>query len=192
VGVAEERRYRQFLRRARLVEQLQAGFVRQAVALAGVHLRLDHTRFSHVSGPPRERGTTWSRLPSSGRSNAPVYWQRLPSRSRIVRAHSFGRFFGTRAKFTATMTVGTRIAPRVVRTAWSPSRTGSVIHSSHVTGRSASARAPSPSSMSSVVAALVAIWQNASAGVRMLIACQLRLSTSTMVLFNMSDIKFVQ
>jgi hypothetical protein len=38
---------------------------------------LDHTRFSHVSGPPRERGTTWSRLPSSERSNTPVYWQRL-------------------------------------------------------------------------------------------------------------------
>src|ERR1051325_4953288 len=58
---------------------------------------LDHTRFSHVSGPPRERGTTWSRLPSSGRSNAPVYWQRLPSRSRMARAQSFGRFLGTRA-----------------------------------------------------------------------------------------------
>ena len=27
---------------------------------------LDHTRFSHASLPPRERGTTWSRLPSSG------------------------------------------------------------------------------------------------------------------------------
>src|ERR1022692_4917555 len=58
---------------------------------------LDHTRFSHVSGPPRERGTTWSRLPSSGRSNAPVYWQRLPSRSRMFFALSFGRFLGTRA-----------------------------------------------------------------------------------------------
>ena len=87
------------------------------------------------------------------------------------------------------MTVGTRIAPCTVRTALSPSRIGSVIHSSHVTGRSASARAPSPSSISSAVATLVAIWQNASAGVRMLIACQLRLSTSTMVLFNMSLIK---
>ena len=43
--------------------------------------------------------------------------------------------------------------------------------------------------MSSAVATFVAIWQNASAGVRMLIACQLRLSTSTMVLFNMSLIK---
>src|SRR5213083_3664498 len=72
---------------------------------------LDQTRFSHASLPPRERGTTWSRLPSSGFSNSPVYWQRLPSRSRIVFAQSFGRFFGTRAKFTATMTVGTRIGP---------------------------------------------------------------------------------
>ena len=65
----------------------------------------------------------------------PVYWQRLPSRSRMFLALSFGRFFGTLAKFTATMTVGTRIAPCAVRTALSPSRIGSVIHSSHVTGR---------------------------------------------------------
>ena len=36
------------------------------------------------------------------------------------------------------------------------------------------------------VATFVAIWQNASCGVRMLIACQLRLSTSTIVLFSMS------
>src|SRR5258706_9642759 len=55
------------------------------------------TTFSHVSAPPRERGTTWSRLPSSGCSNRPVYWQRLRSRSRMLRALSFGRFFGTLA-----------------------------------------------------------------------------------------------
>src|SRR6266498_3519656 len=47
---------------------------------------LDQTRFSHASLPPRERGRTWSRLPSCGFSNLPVYWQRLPSRSRIVLA----------------------------------------------------------------------------------------------------------
>src|SRR5436309_12460388 len=34
---------------------------------------LDHTRFSHASLPPRERGSTWSRLPSSGFSTLPVY-----------------------------------------------------------------------------------------------------------------------
>src|SRR5205809_4084646 len=58
---------------------------------------LDHTRFSHASLPPRERGTTWSRLPSSGFSTLPVYWQRLSSRSRIAFPQSFGRFFGTLA-----------------------------------------------------------------------------------------------
>jgi hypothetical protein len=42
--------------------------------------------------------------------------------------------------------------------------------------------------MSRPVATFVAIWQNASCGVRMLIACQLRLSTSTIVLFRMSVI----
>src|SRR5439155_22245572 len=100
----------------------------------------DQTRFPHSSLPPRERGRTWSRLPSSGRSNLPVYWQRLLSRSRIAFAQSFGRFLGTLAKFSATMTVGTRIAPRTVCTALSPSRIGSVIHSSHVTGRMSALR----------------------------------------------------
>src|SRR6266498_2782330 len=144
----------------------------------------DQTRFSQASFPPRERGTTWSRLPSSGFSTLPVYWQRLPSRSRIVFAHSFGRFFGTRPKFTATMTVGTRIGPRTVCTPLSRGRTGSVIHSSQVTGRMWS----SPS-ISSAVATLVAIMQNASCGVRTWIACQFRFSTSTIVLFRMSLIK---
>src|ERR1043166_6784029 len=144
----------------------------------------DQTRFPHSSLPPRERGRTWSRLPSSGRSNLPVYWQRLPSRSRMVFAQSFGRFFGTLAKFNATITVGTRIAPRTVCAALSPSRMGSVIHSSQVTGRMWF----SPS-ISSAVATFVAIWQNASCGVRMLIACQLRFSTSTIVLFKRSFIK---
>ena len=45
--------------------------------------------------------------------------------------------------------------------------------------------------MSSAVATLVAIMQNASCGERMLIACQLRLSTSTIVLFSMSVIKYL-
>ena len=54
----------------------------------------DQTRFSQASLPPRERGTTWSRLPSSGCRTRPVYWQRLPSRSRMALAQSFGRFFG--------------------------------------------------------------------------------------------------
>src|SRR6266852_3601940 len=62
---------------------------------------------------------------------------------------------------------------------------GSVIHSSHVTGRMWF----SPS-ISRAVATFVAIRKNASAGVRMLIACQLRLSTSTIDLFSMSVIKF--
>ena len=38
VRIANERRGRQFLRRARHGEQLEAGFVRQTVALAGVHV----------------------------------------------------------------------------------------------------------------------------------------------------------
>src|SRR5439155_22974713 len=41
---------------------------------------LDQTRFSQVSLPPRERGRSWSRLPSSSLGSWPVYWQRLLSR----------------------------------------------------------------------------------------------------------------
>src|SRR5881397_2252137 len=108
--------------------------LRQTIALAGVHDPFDHTRFSHVSAPPRERGRTWSRLPSSGFSNLPAYWEGLPSRSRIVFAQSCGRFFGTFAKLTVTMTVGTRIARRTACVALSCGRTGNVIHSSHVDG----------------------------------------------------------
>ena len=78
------------------------------------------------------------------------------------------------------MTVGTRISPRTVCTASSCSRIGRVIHSSQVTGRMWF----SPS-MSRPVATLVAIMQNASCGVRTLIACQLRFSTSTVALVNM-------
>src|SRR6266700_6270977 len=37
VRVSNQRRYRQFLRRARHAEQFEAGFVRQAVALLRVH-----------------------------------------------------------------------------------------------------------------------------------------------------------
>src|ERR1035438_8177596 len=51
---------------------------------------LDHTRFSHVSAPPRERGTTWSRLPSSGGSRRPVDWQRVASRPRAARGRLAG------------------------------------------------------------------------------------------------------
>ena len=46
--------------------------------------------------------------------------------------------------------------------------------------------------MSRPVAASIAIWQNASAGVRTLIACQFRLRTSTVALFNTSFIHFTR
>src|SRR2546422_7273457 len=101
------------------------------------------------------------------------------------------------------MTVGTRIGPRTVCTALSCGRMDNVIHSCQLTGRTVEVRSAecgvrnespceptgaSPS-ISRAVATLVAIMQNASCGVRTLMACQLRLSTSTIDLFNMSDIK---
>jgi len=41
------------------------------------------TRFSQVERPPRERGTTWSRVSSLAVSTMPQYWQALRSRSRM-------------------------------------------------------------------------------------------------------------
>jgi hypothetical protein len=64
------------------------------------------------------------------------------------------------------MTVGARTWPRTVRTVSSCGRTGRVIHSSQFTGRMGSR-----SLISRAVATPVAIWQNASAGVRMLMTC---------------------
>src|SRR5438552_16770707 len=100
----------------------------------------------------------------------------------MARAQSLGRFLGTLAKFTATMTVGTRIGPRTVCTALSCGRIGRVIHSSQLTGRIVGAWSVEPSfaepmedrrgassdsagadhSISSAVATLVAIMQKAS------------------------------
>src|SRR5438874_13814154 len=56
VRVANERRYRQFLRRARDAEQLQTGLVRQTVALAGIHvLARPHEIFPSVLPAARAR-----------------------------------------------------------------------------------------------------------------------------------------
>lgn len=106
MAVAKVDRDRQFLRRTRYSRQLQAGFVRQAVGLALVHvLRGPYQVFPRVRAASRagrdviQAAFVWAQ-------QSPVYWQRLPSRSRMARAQSFGRFFGTLAKFTATITVG--------------------------------------------------------------------------------------
>jgi len=73
------------------VELVQVKYARE-------DLLIWHKQISNsFMGTPRERGTTWSRLPSFGCSTRPVYWQRLPSRSRMALAHSFGRFLGTLA-----------------------------------------------------------------------------------------------
>src|SRR2546426_11648021 len=98
------------------------------------------------------------------------------------------------------MTVGTRIGPRTVCTALSCGRIGRVIHSAQERGVKSGAwsveREESSDvsgvgySISRAVVTLVAIMQKASWGVRTLMACQLRLSTRTVVLFSMSDINF--
>ena len=70
VGVADEGRHRQFLRARGALSSFRPASCGRRLPLRVFTCLLDHTRFSHVSAPPRERGTTWSRLPSSGCSNA--------------------------------------------------------------------------------------------------------------------------
>ena len=47
----------------------------------GAVLEKAGVNFSHVVGPPCERGTTWSRLNSVVGKRWPQYWQRLLSRA---------------------------------------------------------------------------------------------------------------
>ena len=120
-------------------------------------------------------------LPSPARSLRPVYWHTPPSRSQMPRTPNFGRFLGTLSNFANTSTAGTRTGPLTVPMTLSPSRTGSVSHSAHVTGRMWP-----PVSMSSAVAAPPAIMLKASIGVFTPMACQLRLSTRTVLLVSWS------
>jgi len=97
VGVLEEGGDGQLPRGPWHGQQFQAGLVREAVGFALVHfLGRPNQVFPGVLATTRA-GRTWSKLPSSGCSIRPVYWQRLPSRSRMERAQSFGRLFGTLA-----------------------------------------------------------------------------------------------
>jgi len=59
--------------------------------------RWARTQSSQDVLPPRERGTTWSMLPSFGESLRPVYWQTPASRSQMPRPPKRGRRIGTLA-----------------------------------------------------------------------------------------------
>src|SRR3546814_3204359 len=63
--------------------------------------------FSHVVWPPRERGTTWSKVSSSGWKRWPQYWQPRRSRRNTLNRVKAGRFAGGTYSFSE-MTLGSR------------------------------------------------------------------------------------
>src|SRR5882762_2647899 len=80
----------------------------------------EQTMFSHVVGPPRSRGMTWSRFKSVRSKTSPQYWQVFLSRSKTLCRVNFTSFFGSRSKSSSTITRGTRIFHEiVVTTSWS-------------------------------------------------------------------------
>jgi hypothetical protein len=54
-------------------------------SFVALHRRHAVTIFSHVVGPPAERGTTWSKLSSRAAFFSPQYWQRWSSRRYTLR-----------------------------------------------------------------------------------------------------------
>src|SRR5229473_1441452 len=72
------------------------------------------TRFSQVEAPPRERGTTWSRVSSLEGRTSPQYWQVLRSRSRMFLRESARVWCGMRRYSRSRITEGTRIARRAI------------------------------------------------------------------------------
>src|SRR3954465_3640185 len=64
------------------------------------------TMLSHVDGPPRERGTTWSSV--SVPRTPPQYWQVHESRGKTGRRGILRRWAsrGTRTYVTSRMTIG--------------------------------------------------------------------------------------
>src|SRR5688500_20334245 len=77
------------------------------LALRVLQRMQEHTMFSQVVGPPRSRGTTWSRFKSLRSKSFPQYWQRFLSRSKMLWRGDFTPFFRTRTKSIRTKRRGT-------------------------------------------------------------------------------------
>src|SRR6185369_6368226 len=72
-------------------------------ALRELHSMQEHTMFSHVVGPPRSRGMTWSRFRSFRSNTSPQYWQVFLSRSKMLCRVNFTSFFGIRSYMKSRM-----------------------------------------------------------------------------------------
>src|SRR2546423_11656188 len=64
------------------------------LALSVLHSMHEQTIFSQVVGPPRSRGTTWSRLRSFRSHVVPQYWHVFLSRSKMLWRVNFTSFLG--------------------------------------------------------------------------------------------------
>src|SRR3954466_4508786 len=81
--------------------------------LHGIH---EQTIFSHVVGPPRSRGMTWSRFKSLRSKTWPQYWHMFLSRSKMLCRVNLTSFFGNRSNITSRITRGTRMRKEMVLT----------------------------------------------------------------------------
>src|SRR5205814_4810489 len=81
-----------------------------------LHGTQEQTMFSHVVGPPRSRGMTWSRFKSFRSKTCPQYWQVFLSRSKMLCRVNLTSFFGNRSNSSRTITRGTRIFHEIVVT----------------------------------------------------------------------------
>src|SRR5271156_4251443 len=97
------------------------------LALRVLHSMHEHTMFSQVVGPPRSRGTTWSRFKSLRSKTSPQYWQVFLSRSKILCRVNFTSFFGIRSYMNNRMMRGTRMRKEMP---WTDSSCGALAETS--------------------------------------------------------------
>jgi hypothetical protein len=85
-----------------------------------LHAEHEVTTFSHVVRPPRERGTTWSKVSSCVGNGWPQYWQAKRSRRNTLNRVNAGRRLAGMYSFNE-ITLGRRISKlgeRTIRSYW--------------------------------------------------------------------------
>src|SRR3546814_7696411 len=88
------------------------------------------TTFCHVVRPPRERGTTWSKVRSWVENEELQYWQAKRSRRNTLNLVNAGRRASGMNSFNE-ITLGSRISKLGLRTTWSSDRKSTRLTSSH-------------------------------------------------------------
>src|SRR5581483_186643 len=145
------------------------------LAFCVLHSMQEQTMFSHVVGPPRSRGMTWSRFKSFRSKCLPQYWQVFLSRSKMLWRVNFTSFFGNRSNTKSTITRGMRILNEIVFTT---SCSGALADRSRQLSKSWVIKLFA-SSDETTRAWPAYTSANARRALQMLTACQRRLSTRT-------------